>query len=134
MFDVSTGPVSPTAGSSRTAVPRRRWPSSAADSGEGEIVGLYVLPSEWGKRIGSTLLDSALEVLREAGNRSAGLWVLAANLRPRRMYQKRGWVLCPGVGQQAHGVSEVRYRQDLGQLACAVQPRVCPRGLVEPGT
>jgi GNAT superfamily N-acetyltransferase len=86
---------------------------TAPQYGEGEIVGLHVLPSEWGKRIGSTLLTSALDVLREAGNRSAGLWVLAANLRARRMYERRGWVLCPGVEQKAYGVSEVRYQRDL---------------------
>jgi GNAT superfamily N-acetyltransferase len=38
---------------------------SAWRSGEGEIIGLHVLPAEWGKGIGSTLLGSALEVSRD---------------------------------------------------------------------
>jgi len=66
-----------------------------------------------GKRVGSALHDAALAVLAEEGYRTAGLWVIAANERARRMYERRGWVLCPGAGQQSYGVTEVRYRRDL---------------------
>jgi GNAT superfamily N-acetyltransferase len=60
--------------------------------GEGEIVGLHVLPSEWGQRIGSALHDAALAMLSGEGHRTAGLWVIAANQRARRMYERRGWL------------------------------------------
>ena len=79
----------------------------------GQLVGLHVLPPEWGKGIGSDLHDAALAVLSEAGYHDAGLWVIAENNRARRMYERRGWVRCPGVEQQAYGVIEVRYRREL---------------------
>lgn len=79
----------------------------------GQLAGLHVLASEWGKGIGSRLHDAALAVLSEAGYHGAGLWVIAENNRARRMYERRGWVRCPGVGQQAYGVTEVRYRREL---------------------
>lgn len=79
----------------------------------GQLAGLHVLPSEWGKGIGSALYDAALAVLSEAGYYNAGLWVIAENDRARRMYERRGWVLCPGAVQQADAVMEVRYRREL---------------------
>jgi len=79
----------------------------------GQLVGLHVLPPEWGKGIGSDLHDAALAVLSQAGYHDAGLWVIAGNSRARRMYERRGWVRCPGAGQQAYGVIEVRYRREL---------------------
>lgn len=81
--------------------------------GEGQIVGLHVLPPEWGHRIGSALHDAALAALSRAGYRTAGLWVIAANQRARRMYENRGWVLHPEVEQDVYGVIEVRYRREL---------------------
>jgi ribosomal protein S18 acetylase RimI-like enzyme len=81
--------------------------------GEGQVIGLHVLPAEWGQRIGSALLDAALAVLAQRGYRTAGLWVIAANERARHMYERRGWVLQPGVEQQSYGVTEVRYRREL---------------------
>jgi GNAT superfamily N-acetyltransferase len=80
---------------------------------EGEIVGLHVLPSQWGKGIGGALHDAALAALCGAGHRSAGLWVIAANERARRMYERRGWACRPGVEQSPYGVTEVRYWRDL---------------------
>lgn len=85
--------------------------------GEGQIVGLHVLPSEWGQRIGSALHDSALAVLAKAGYRTAGLWVIAANQRARRMYENRGWMLRPGVEKDDYGVIEVRYHRELPVVA-----------------
>ena len=80
---------------------------------EGQIVGLHVLPPEWGRRIGSLLHDAALAVLLEAQHRTAGLWVIGANQRARRMYESRGWVLRPGIEKEIHGIVEVRYRRQL---------------------
>jgi GNAT superfamily N-acetyltransferase len=79
----------------------------------GQLVGLHVLPPEWGNGTGSALHDAALAVLSQAGYHDAGLWVIAANSRARRMYERRGWACCPGVEQQAYGVSEVRYRREV---------------------
>jgi GNAT superfamily N-acetyltransferase len=79
----------------------------------GQLPGLHVLPSEWANGIGGALHDAALAALADAGYREAGLWVIAANSRARRMYERRGWTLLPGVGQQDYGVSEVRYHREL---------------------
>jgi GNAT superfamily N-acetyltransferase len=79
----------------------------------GQLAGLHVLPSEWGERIGSALHDGALAALSAAGHRTAGLWVIAANDRARRMYERRGWTLQPGVEQVDYGISEVRYARPL---------------------
>jgi GNAT superfamily N-acetyltransferase len=79
----------------------------------GQLAGLHVLRSEWGKGIGGSLHDAALAVLSEAGYHDAGLWVIAENNRARRLYERRGWVRCPGVEQLAYGVIEVRYRREL---------------------
>jgi GNAT superfamily N-acetyltransferase len=94
---------------------------------EGQIVGLHVLPSHWGQGIGGALHDAALDVLSRAGYRSAGLWVIAANQRARRMYERRAWVLCPGAEQDVDGAAEVRYRRELplpGRAAAGCRPRL----------
>jgi GNAT superfamily N-acetyltransferase len=83
------------------------------DFPEGQIVGLHVLPAEWRQGTGGALHDAALAVLSAAGYHAAGLWVIAANERARGMYERRGWVCCPGVEQPAYGVTEVRYRREL---------------------
>jgi GNAT superfamily N-acetyltransferase len=85
-----------------------------------------VLSSEWGKGIGSGLHDAALAVLSEAGYRDAGLWVIAGNDRARRLYERRGWVRCPGVEQQAYGVTEVRYRTHVTAGNALERPRPGP--------
>jgi GNAT superfamily N-acetyltransferase len=90
--------------------------------GEGQIAGLHVLPAEWGQGVGGALHDAALTVLSAAGHRTAGLWVIAANRRARRMYERRGWALLPGVEQQDYGVTEVRYRRELPRPRQQVYP------------
>jgi hypothetical protein len=37
----------------------------------------------------------------------------SANQRARRMYERRGWVLRPGLEEDASGVTVVRYRREL---------------------
>ena len=54
---------------------------------------LYVLPSHWSRRVGSTLHDHALARLRERGSTRAKLWTLEENWPARRFYDKRGWRL-----------------------------------------
>jgi GNAT superfamily N-acetyltransferase len=82
-------------------------------AGEGQLVGLHVLPAEWGVGVGSALHNAALIALAHDGYQIAGLWVIAANERARRMYETRGWRLVPRVNLEYLGVSEVRYRREL---------------------
>jgi GNAT superfamily N-acetyltransferase len=83
------------------------------ESGGGQLAGLHVLPAHWGQGIGSALHDAALTLLAGAGHRTAALWVLAPNIRARRMYERRGWQLGAETQAGPHGVPEIRYYRDL---------------------
>ena len=80
---------------------------------ESQLIGLHVLPDSWGRGFGGALHDRAVEVLRTHPYGSAGLWVIAANIRARSMYENRGWVLVSGVELDYFGISEVRYARAL---------------------
>jgi GNAT superfamily N-acetyltransferase len=58
----------------------------------GRLDALYVLPEDWSNGVGSRLHRDAVEGLRELGP-EARLWVLEQNVRARRFYERRGWVL-----------------------------------------
>jgi GNAT superfamily N-acetyltransferase len=53
--------------------------------------GLYVVPHAWARGIGRELHDQVLDRLRERGSPSCHLWVLEANDRARRFYERHGW-------------------------------------------
>ena len=76
---------------------------------ESQLLGLHVLPGSWGRGFGGALHDRAVEVLTTHPYGVAGLWVIAANIRARSMYKKRGWELVPGVELDYLGINEVRY-------------------------
>ncbi len=78
--------------------------------GEGQLSGLHVRPPEWGRGVGGSLHDSALNVLGSRSFRHAGLWVIQANVRARAMYESRGW---PRAGRRT-GLRR-RYRGALQQ-------------------
>jgi ribosomal protein S18 acetylase RimI-like enzyme len=84
--------------------------------GEGQLLGLHVLPGAWGVGVGSALHDAALDVLRSRSYEQAGLWVIAANSRARAMYEAQGWLLRAGSESDFVGVTEVRYVKGLDGL------------------
>jgi GNAT superfamily N-acetyltransferase len=53
--------------------------------------GLYVLPERWGSNVAPSLHDAVVDAIRVSGAASAHLWVLEANARARRFYERRGW-------------------------------------------
>jgi GNAT superfamily N-acetyltransferase len=53
--------------------------------------GFYVLPERWGGDVASALHEAVLDAIRATGAASAHLWVLEANARARRFYERRGW-------------------------------------------
>jgi len=81
----------------------------------GEVYALYVAPDWWSTGTGRSLMSCAVAALAEAGYERAVLWVLEANARARRFYEKAGWApdgasnILVGLG----GVVEVRYARPL---------------------
>jgi ribosomal protein S18 acetylase RimI-like enzyme len=58
---------------------------------QGEIFACYVDPAAWRKGVGGLLMEHALAVLAAAGRDDVTLWVLEANDRARRFYEKFGF-------------------------------------------
>jgi GNAT superfamily N-acetyltransferase len=93
-----------------------------ADEGEevpgpscGEIGAIYALPEAWGLGVGRALLAYGLGELRRRGLQPVLLWVLAANDRARRFYEKAGFHADgPIVDFEVGGATlpELRYRYD----------------------
>jgi GNAT superfamily N-acetyltransferase len=85
----------------------------------GELYAIYVEPDEWSAGAGSALLR---EAERELGGRfgEATLWVLEANDRARRFYERAGWSLDGArKADERWGVEapEVRYRKRVSSSA-----------------
>ena len=84
----------------------------------GELDGFYVLPSAWGQGVGRGLLGEATRRLLEAGFMEATLWTARENDRPRRIYERAGWLLDGAARhREASGVAytELRFRRPLGR-------------------
>jgi RimJ/RimL family protein N-acetyltransferase len=57
----------------------------------GEVYGIYVHPSHWGTGAGLALMRAAVGHLSGAGYTDIRLWVLDANPRARRFYERFGF-------------------------------------------
>lgn len=60
-----------------------------ASVAHGELTTLYVLPGAQGKRIGTGLLDFAVE------HGARELWIYEDNPRGRKFYERERWVVVP---------------------------------------
>lgn len=82
----------------------------------GEVRAIYLLPEYWDRGLGRFLMTAALDALTSAAFPEAVLWVLEANDRARRFFEKGGWV-ADGTVKQDEGfgfpIREVRYRRAL---------------------
>ena len=58
--------------------------------GRGEVQAIYVLADLWGKGIGTALWQAGSGLLFDQSYKHLSLWVLAANVRAIRFYQRRG--------------------------------------------
>ena len=79
----------------------------------GELYALYVEPSAWSQGTGRKLIARAEEELART-YAEAALWVLTANERARRFYERAGWQLDGAVKIQDRwgvGAEESRYRK-----------------------
>lgn len=87
-----------------------------ADDAAAELNSIYALPGVWGTGAGRGLMVAALAGARDAGFRSATLWVLAANARARRFYERAGFAVDGTSKSEPYAgatITEVRYRRDL---------------------
>jgi len=115
---LASAPIVPRAGAAAAAGQPPSAPrlTEAGLAGQvGEVYALYVAPDWWSTGTGRSLMSCAVAALTEAGYERAVLWVLQANARARRFYEKAGWApdgasnILAGLG----GVIEVRYCRPL---------------------
>lgn len=91
-----------------------------ADTDTGELYAIYVLAEHQGHGVGQALIGVAASWL-ESRYRSATLWVLEANERSRRFYERSGWRFDGSIKRDDRGsfvLEEVRHR-----IAFSVQGR-----------
>jgi GNAT superfamily N-acetyltransferase len=97
------------------------WPYPLTPAGSdgliAELYALYVHPAWWSTGTGRALMDRVLAKVRMAGYTSITLWVLEANARARRFYQRAGFA--PDGARHdlddLGGVTEIRYRRPLSR-------------------
>ena len=90
--------------------------SEGSEETQGEIYGIYLHPSNWGRGLGRLLMAQAQAALRADGFREAILWVLERNTRARKFYDAGAWSEVGETRTQWHGgiaIREVRYRQGI---------------------
>jgi len=95
-------------------------PSAAGSAGEvAELYALYVHPGWWSTGAGRALMNQVLATVQAAGYAGITLWVLEANARARRFYQRAGFAAdgARHVLDNLGGVTEIRYRRALGTFA-----------------
>jgi ribosomal protein S18 acetylase RimI-like enzyme len=81
-----------------------------------EIAAIYVSPDDWGQGIGQKLLSAAVSRALGNGFSELTLWVLDANQRARRFYEKFGFAPDGSTKEEDRGsfvIREVRYRKPL---------------------
>src|SRR5262245_38134879 len=92
--------------------------SRREDRDEGEIYAIYVSSSHWSTGVGRSLWEAALARLRELDFARAIVWVLAANEKAIRFYERAGFTLCEGsettVEIGGARLPEVRYDIAIG--------------------
>ena len=95
------------------------WPHPLTPAGSdglvAELYALYVHPAWWSTGTGRALMDEVLAKVRAAGYACITLWVLEANARARRFYQRAGFAPdgARHVLDDLGGVTEIRYRRAL---------------------
>jgi ribosomal protein S18 acetylase RimI-like enzyme len=99
-------------GSGQVAGVAAAGPSRQPGDDEAELYALYVEPDAWGTGHGAALDAAAREHLCEQGFATATLWVLEANERARRFYERRGWQ-ADGERRDHLGSTTMRYRVEL---------------------
>jgi len=92
----------------------------------GEIGAIYLRPESIGHGVGRLLMDAAVAGLAALGYADATLWVLDANERARRFYERAGWAPDGNVmtdDSRGFTIREVRYHRPFEHHGAAWQPR-----------
>jgi len=81
----------------------------------GEIWGIYVLLSHWGRRVGARLYRFAEQILRARGFSTVVLWVFAGNASARRFYEAMGYAPdgTSKILEVGKPLEAIRYRREL---------------------
>ena len=69
---------------------RVQGPADEFDPAIGELYAIYVSPDRWGAGAGRALIDACRAALAAEGYPEFRLWVLEANDRARRFYERAG--------------------------------------------
>ena len=86
------------------------------DASYGEIWGIYLLPEDWNKGIGSYFINWGLNELKKRGYKRVTLWVLEENVNARRFYEKIGFKH-EGTRKEldlGKKLTELRYEKEIG--------------------
>jgi len=93
------------------------WPHPLTPAGSdrlvAELYALYVHPAWWSTGTGWALMQQVMAKVHVAGYASITLWVLEANARARRFYQRAGFAPdgARHVLDDLGGVTEIRYQR-----------------------
>ncbi|MFD1933776.1 GNAT family N-acetyltransferase [Nonomuraea mangrovi] len=80
---------------------------SRDDRADTEVYAIYVLPGHLSTGLGRALMATTVEAI--PAERTIGLWVLSANPRARRFYERFGFVES-GFSKVEDGMEEIHYR------------------------
>ena len=86
---------------------RRSQDWNDLDPVEGEVYAIYVDPTRWGTGAGRALMDATVAALKAAGRSPVRLWVLDANDRARRFYERYGFAADGATGRHTIPDGEV---------------------------
>jgi ribosomal protein S18 acetylase RimI-like enzyme len=90
--------------------------SDPPEHGRAELYAIYVVPRRWSTGAGRSLMEGVLALAATAGYTDISLWVMEANERARRFYERAGFRLTGEsvVLGRLGGVTEIRYRRLVG--------------------
>ena len=101
-------------------------PTAAGSAAEvAELYALYVHPGWWSTGAGRALMNHVLATVQAAGYAGITLWVLEANARARRFYQRAGFAAdgARHALDNLGGVTEIRYRRALDPTDTLAAPQ-----------
>jgi GNAT superfamily N-acetyltransferase len=96
--------------------PARPLPATPADGAKAELYAIYVRPQQWSTGAGRCLIGAVIERVSALRYGTLSLWVLEANTRARRFYERAGFAATgeSKTEDRFASVAEIRYARPLG--------------------